>query len=72
VDRPPFDADWQELGAEVRQTFTHFHLILRVKLAQLPTGYQPQGSEQIIARHDFRPSDLPTVMRKAFDLWKGR
>ncbi len=72
VDRPPFEADWQEIGAEVRHTFTHFHLILRVKLAQLPTDYQPQRSEQIIARHDFRPSDLPTVMRKAFDLWKGR
>ena len=68
---PPFDADWQDLGAEVRHTFTHFHLILRVMVAELPEGFAPAEQQEIITRHAFRPSDLPTVMRKAFDLWRG-
>lgn len=69
---PPFQADWQDLGAEVRHTFTHFHLILRVMHAELPDGHTPAEGHEMITRHDFRPSDLPTVMRKAFDLWRGR
>ncbi|MFV1440032.1 MULTISPECIES: A/G-specific adenine glycosylase [unclassified Phaeobacter] len=69
---PPFEADWQDLGAEVRHTFTHFHLVLQVMLAELPPGFTPQDSQRVIKRHDFKPTDLPTVMRKAFDLWKGR
>ncbi|WP_293573838.1 A/G-specific adenine glycosylase [Phaeobacter sp.] len=69
---PPFEADWQELSAEVRHTFTHFHLILRIMLAELPADFQPTSSQRILSRHEFKPSDLPTAMRKAFDLWKGR
>jgi A/G-specific adenine glycosylase len=68
AEAPPFDADWQELGAEVRHTFTHFHLILQVRLAVLPGDFTPRPGQEIVARHAFRPSDLPTVMRKAFDL----
>ncbi|MDE4132316.1 A/G-specific adenine glycosylase [Phaeobacter sp. QD34_3] len=67
----PFEADWQDLGAEVRHTFTHFHLILQVMRAELPEDFAPKTGQEMIARHDFRPSDLPTVMRKAFDLWRG-
>ena len=57
----PLTANWHRLG-EVRHTFTHFHLILQVMLAHtndppLRGTYQP-----------LRPSDLPTVMRKAYDL----
>ncbi|APG48622.1 A/G-specific adenine glycosylase [Phaeobacter porticola] len=69
---PPFEAEWQDLGAEVRHTFTHFHLILQVMLAELPDDYIPNASQLVMPRHDFKPSDLPTVMRKAFELWKGR
>lgn len=57
----PLDADWQTLG-EVRHTFTHFHLILTVMFAR--TNANP-------IRGDFRSvkgAELPTVMRKAFDL----
>jgi A/G-specific adenine glycosylase len=61
----PADAPWQDIG-EVRHTFTHFHLILRVLLA--PLGSLPPSRGQFIAREDFRPADLPTVMRKAHDL----
>ncbi len=69
-ERPPFDADWQILPGEVRHTFTHFHLILTVKTAPLPDGVAPRAGE-VIPRARFRPGDLPTVMRKAYDLWRG-
>jgi A/G-specific adenine glycosylase len=58
----PAQADWQDVG-EVRHTFTHFHLILRVMVGKV---------DGPVTRGDWtqrlRPSDLPTVMRKAWDL----
>ncbi|MEW9919952.1 A/G-specific adenine glycosylase [Marimonas sp. MJW-29] len=64
---PPLPADWTEIPGEVRHTFTHFHLMLTVLTAQVPQESEPaRGS--FVRRQDFRPSDLPTVMRKAFDL----
>ena len=68
---PPVAADWRRLPGSVRHTFTHFHLDLEVMVASvadtdaIPTRYRH------IADADFRPSDLPTVMRKAFDLASG-
>ena len=61
---PPLDAKWQTLAGEVRHTFTHFHLILTVKLASVPQDVV--GT--FVTADQFRPSDLPTVMRKAYDL----
>lgn len=60
----PAEADWQSIG-EVRHTFTHFHLILRVLTARL-NGPPKRGD--LIPRAAFRPADLPTVMRKAWNL----
>jgi A/G-specific adenine glycosylase len=60
----PAEATWQEIG-EVRHTFTHFHLILRVLVAPV-SG--PAARGHWLPRTDFRPADLPTVMRKAWDL----
>lgn len=60
----PAKADWQAIG-EVRHTFTHFHLILTVHTARLDG---PPARGELIPRQDFRPSGLPTVMRKAWDL----
>ncbi|MEX0305727.1 MAG: A/G-specific adenine glycosylase [Leisingera sp.] len=68
---PPFEAEWQDLESEVRHTFTHFHLILQIKTAELPAGFNPAEEQELIPRRSFRPSSLPTVMRKAFDLHKG-
>ncbi|MEP2027245.1 MAG: A/G-specific adenine glycosylase [Paracoccaceae bacterium] len=67
---PPCDADWKELQAEVRHTFTHFHLVLTVMTATLAPGL-PEETGMFIDQTDFRPSDLPTVMRKAYDLQNG-
>lgn len=70
-EAPPCPADWTALGGEVRHTFTHFHLVLTVMVADLPDDTDP-GRGHFVDRHAFRPSDLPTVMRKAFDLWRGQ
>jgi A/G-specific adenine glycosylase len=66
-ETPPAPVEWHDLGEEVRHTFTHFHLRLAVRGATLDQDTTPtQG--RFIPRTDFRPSDLPTVMRKAYDL----
>lgn len=64
---PPIAADWRVLEAEARHTFTHFHLRLAVHVAKVPTASVPDRG-QFHPEAAFRPSDLPTVMRKAFDL----
>jgi A/G-specific adenine glycosylase len=64
----PAAADWQDIG-EVRHTFTHFHLILSVRVARLDA---PPDRGEMIPHHQFRPADLPTVMRKAWDLARGQ
>lgn len=67
VETSPAVADWRDLGAEVRHTFTHFHLRLAVRVAHLEETVAPTSGTFIPAK-TFRPSDLPTVMRKAYDL----
>lgn len=64
---PPCPGAWDIVPGEVRHTFTHFHLILTVHAALLPLDSQPQRG-YFVSQAEFRPSDLPTVMRKAFDL----
>ncbi|SFT99294.1 A/G-specific adenine glycosylase [Sedimentitalea nanhaiensis] len=70
-DAPPLQADWTLLPGEVRHTFTHFHLILTVMTATLPADSAPD-SGFFLAPDQFRPSDLPTVMRKAYDLARSK
>ena len=64
---PPIAANWQSIDQQVRHTFTHFHLILSVQTAALPLGAKPDTGF-FLPEQDFSRSDLPTVMRKAFDL----
>lgn len=71
TDTPPIRAEWHTLGGEVRHTFTHFHLKLRVFHATVPMDRKPAAGE-FLDQADFCPSDLPTVMRKAYDLWRDR
>ncbi len=62
---PPIEAAWRDAGAEARHTFTHFHLRLKVMVAVVPMEAQsPTGDWH--AR--VTPSDLPTVMRKVYDI----
>ncbi|MEC8795752.1 MAG: A/G-specific adenine glycosylase, partial [Pseudomonadota bacterium] len=58
---------WTAINAEVRHTFTHFHLILTVYAATVPLDAVPDMGDFMPA-DGFRPSDLPTVMRKVFDI----
>jgi A/G-specific adenine glycosylase len=64
---PPLDAAWRAFPAGVRHTFTHFHLELRVLTARVPDDAVPARGA-FVPRADFRPSALPTVMRKVYDL----
>lgn len=64
-DLPPIKADWADLPGDVRHTFTHFHLILRIRIATLSQDAAPERGH---FESRLAPSDLPTVMRKAFDL----
>ncbi len=70
IAAPPLEADWQALNEEARHTFTHFHLCLDVHIADLPQDTQVSGLI-FVEKHAFKPTSLPTVMRKAFDLAHG-
>src|SRR6056297_83467 len=67
IPAPPIEADWTDLGEEARHTFTHFHLRLAIKVVHVPQDAAPLRGAFTPATA-FRPSDLPTVMRKVFDL----
>jgi A/G-specific adenine glycosylase len=66
----PLDAPWRDAGVEVRHTFTHFHLRLAVEVAEADLAATPMRGA-FVPPTAFRPSDLPTLMRKAFDLASG-
>ncbi|HEY9038497.1 MAG TPA: A/G-specific adenine glycosylase [Roseovarius sp.] len=67
---PPLDAAWHALNEEARHTFTHFHLRLRVEVAQVDMDAAPRMGV-FIPLAQFQPTQLPTVMRKVFDLARG-
>ena len=67
---PPCAGNWQDLPGEVRHTFTHFHLVLRVCIADLPQDARPHRGTFRPAQ-TFDPNHLPTVMKKAFRLWQS-
>ncbi len=67
VETPPLRAAWHDPGGEVRHTFTHFHLRLALRVAEVGVDTTPNRGD-FLPPAQFRPSDLPTVMRKAFDL----
>ncbi|PKP67601.1 MAG: A/G-specific adenine glycosylase, partial [Alphaproteobacteria bacterium HGW-Alphaproteobacteria-5] len=60
-------ADWRRVPGAVRHTFTHFHLVLSVMTARLPSRARPSRGTWV-PRDTFRPADLPTLMRKVHDL----
>ncbi len=66
-EAPPVAAPWRAVAGEARHTFTHFHLRLRIYVADLALDADP-GTGVFIPAQEFRPSDMPTVMRKVFDL----
>jgi A/G-specific adenine glycosylase len=67
IAKPPLQADWHEMDTEVQHTFTHFHLILKVMRADVGPRARP-ATGSFVESSGFRPADLPTVMRKAYDV----
>ncbi len=61
---PPVGGEWVALNAQVRHTFTHFHLILSVQVARVPMEATPATGS---FTPDFAPAALPTVMRKVWE-----
>ncbi len=64
---PPLEARWTPLEAELRHTFTHFHLRLTLHLARVEIDAEPARGF-FMAEPDFSPAAMPTLMRKAHDL----
>ena len=64
---PPLPAAWREVPGEVRHTFTHFHLALRVWVAE-SAAESPPG---MVFVPDLDPSGLPTLMRKVWRAAQG-
>ena len=69
-ENAPVQAEWQPIESEVRHTFTHFHLKLSIMKASVSLGCVPLRG-QFVEKSKFKPSELPTVMRKVFDLVKS-
>lgn len=70
AENAPIRAEWKTLEGEARHTFTHFHLRLTVKTALVPMERAPHRGA-FVEEEEFDRENLPTVMRKAFDLLKG-
>ncbi|MGR3493594.1 MAG: A/G-specific adenine glycosylase [Shimia sp.] len=69
TEAPPVEATWIA-GPDARHTFTHFHLILATRVAEVgPEATPTRGT--FTALKDFSPQSLPTVMRKVFDVTRG-
>ncbi len=66
----PIRAEWKTINAEARHTFTHFHLRLTVKTALVPMDRNAKVGDFVHAEI-FDAGNLPTAMRKAFDLLKN-
>lgn len=69
-DAPPIHATWRALNNEVRHTFTHFHLRLAIRVAEVGQNAEPLVGS-FVPKNAFSPSALPTVMRKVFNLVKS-
>ncbi|MFN3606709.1 MAG: hypothetical protein ACK4SS_05850, partial [Cypionkella sp.] len=60
---PPAQLPWRNLGV-ARHTFTHFHLNIEVLFSDAPCN--PQRGAYLA----LDPADLPTLMRKAYQIWQ--
>ncbi|NBV61145.1 MAG: A/G-specific adenine glycosylase [Rhodobacteraceae bacterium] len=63
----PLPGAWVQMPQPALHTFTHFHLRLIVWVAALPLDAAPTAGH-FVTHNEFRPSDLPTVMRKVFEI----
>tara|TARA_X000000368_G_scaffold291661_1_gene231875 strand:- start:567 stop:1616 length:1050 start_codon:yes stop_codon:yes gene_type:complete len=66
-DIPPVDANWETAAGHIRHTFTHFHLDIIVKFANVPLNCKPKQGF-FLAENDFDLTSLPTLFQKAYKL----
>ncbi len=66
-DTPPLQAEWHTLDNEVRHTFTHFHLCLAIQSAHVHQNARCEVGS-FVPKSEFVPDNLPTLMRKVFNL----
>ena len=68
-DDPPCTADWATLPAEVRPHIHTFPPDPNGEMGNVASAKtETTGDLLYLSKHQFRPTDLPTVMRKAYDL----
>jgi A/G-specific adenine glycosylase len=60
---PPFEAKWKALRGTVEHTFTHFHLVVTVHVAEVGCDV-PDKTYRWVASQEADGEALPTVMRK--------
>ena len=65
IEVPPVNADWATLPAPIKHTFTHFHLLLTIKIAVVDDDTIPTRG-RFFAADGSIADKLPTVMRKAY------
>jgi len=63
----PLTAQWHQPDIEVRHVFTHFSLRLALRVATVGQDATPDVGV-FTPQSDFERTDLPTVMRKAYDI----
>ena len=62
---PPLAGDWRRVPGVVEHTFTHFHLRLEVRRAEIAAGVAAPPDHWWSARGEIAGEALPTVFRKA-------
>jgi A/G-specific adenine glycosylase len=60
--KPPLEGDWVQVG-EIKHTFTHLHLHLRVWRLKAPVRLWPNALRRV-SKAEFSPKNLPTAMKK--------
>lgn len=70
-DTPPLQTEWHTLDDEVRHTFTHFHLRLAIQSAYVSQNTIARKGT-FVPKSEFAPANLPTVMRKVFNLFSPK
>jgi len=65
IETPPTNTKWITLSPPVKHTFTHFHLLLTVKVATVGMATRPTRGK-FETPNSSSASKLPTVMRKAY------
>lgn len=63
---PSSDHGWKSVDGDVQHTFTHFHLRLNVKVADIENTVNA-GNGVFIDSSEFDPRSLPNLMRKVYE-----